>query len=132
MTENKGINTHTQTNDNSTIPPNFWRDPITWRTTNTGMNENVISTYAPYTNKEYIIQHMRENIVPYTGKCKYLKNNKKKRDYYVEVVNECMKDIWKGYRGFVFSDSQLKEVMRILPSVNVEWSEYCGGYYCWR
>jgi hypothetical protein len=117
----------------TTIPPNFWRNTITWRTTNTGMNQNVIHTYAPHKRKKDIIVHMRENIIPYTDKRKYLNpEEKKKHDYFVEVVNDCMKDIWKGNSGFVFKDSQLKEVMMILPSVNVEWSEYSGGYYCWK
>ena len=118
-------------NNLATLPlPHFWRNPVTWRSTNTGMNQNAISTYNPYSSKKDIIKHIRKNIIPYTDKRKYVKQNK--NDYFADIVNDCMKDIWKCKRGFVFTYEQLKEVMRILPSVNVEWSEYSDGYYCWK
>jgi len=114
----------------TTTPPHFWISDLLWRTTNTGISQNVISTYAPYKSKKSIIAHMRENITPYSDGRKYIPRKERKYNpYFTDIINDCMKDVWKGDKGFVFNENQLKEVMKIFPSVDVEWSKYSGGYY---
>jgi len=117
-----------------TLPlPNFWRDNIKWRSTNTGMNENVISTYAPHISKETIVSHMRKYITPYTDKRKYLNEDEKnKHKYFIDIVNECMMSILTGGCGYVFTDSQLKEVMKIVPRVRSIHDNGNGCWKCWK
>ena len=111
----------------------FWRNNITWRSTNTGMNENVLRTYNHNNSQQEIIAHIRLGAIPYTdGRKRIPREERKYNPYFTDVVNDCMKEIWKGKRGFVCSTDQLKEVMRILPSVNVEGSEFGTYYYCWK
>ena len=126
--------THTYSTEETTTPLHFWRNPITWRSTNTGLNENVISTYAPHTSKQDIIRHMRLNIDPYTDGRKFLNESSfsRHKDYFADVVNECMDSIWSKERGFVFNEAQLREVMKILPTVNVRWNDNDGCYWCWK
>lgn len=109
----------------------FWRDKLTWRSTATGMNENVIGTYAPYNKKKDIIAHMKQNIVSYSDGRKYSDNNSK-NDYFTDIVNDCMKKVYLGLRGYVFTDSQLKEVMMIKPDINITYSDRDVRYYCWK
>lgn len=117
--------------EDTTNLSHFWLNPIKWRTTGTGMNQYVIDSYAPYIDKEEIILHIRENIVPYTDGRKLLKPEGKS-DYFVDVVNECMKSVWRNDRGFVFTESQLLQVMMIKPDVNVRYSKNDGCYWCWK
>lgn len=126
-TVNKNIS-----NKTTTTLPHFWRSNITWRSTNTGMNENVLCTYNFYNSKKDIIKHIRENIIPYTdGRRCIPKNERKYNPYFTDVVNDCMKEVWKGKCGFVCNTDQLKEVMRIKCDINVECGEL-GEFYCWK
>lgn len=112
---------------------NFWRSNITWRSTNTGMNENVLRTYNLNNSQKEIIAHIRLSAIPYEdGRKRIPKRERKFNPYFTDVVNDCMKEIWKGKRGFVCSTDQLKEVMRILPSVNVVGDKFGTYYYCWK
>jgi hypothetical protein len=110
---------------------NFWRNELTWRSTNTGMNTNVIGEYVHKEDRQDIINYMRSIIESYKDGRYYL-DNENKKDYFVDVVNDCLKNVYKNFRGFVFSDLQLKEVMKIVPSVNVKYSSKDECYYCWK
>ena len=109
-----------------------WRNKLTWRNTGKGMNQNVIGTYAPYNSKEEIVKYMRANLTPYTDGRKYLDRKSKYADYFRDVVNECMGYIMCKERGYVFTESQLREVMMMLPDVRVKYSDNEGCYWCWK
>lgn len=117
----------------TTTPPRFWRDDIKWRSTSTGINQNVINTYNFNYSKQEIIEHIRLNAVPYTdGRSRLPKLERKYNPYFTDVVNDCMKEIWKGGCGFVCNTDQLREVIKILPSVNVNCDKFSKYYYCWK
>jgi nicotinamide riboside kinase len=94
------------------------------------MNENVIGLYVHKDDRRDIITYLRENVVSYNDGRRFLES-KEKRDYFVDVVNDCLKNIYWGKDGYVFSESQLKEVMMIKPDVKVRWSCRNECYYCW-
>jgi hypothetical protein len=107
----------------------FWRDKLTWRSTNTGMNENVIGTYVHNNDRRGIITYIMDTTIPYTDGRRFLESHEKK-DYFVDVVNECLKNIYHGKEGHVFSDAQLKEIIMIKPDVNIRWSHESECYFC--
>ena len=127
--------TYTKTNiteTNTTLPLHFWRNNITWRSTNTGMNENVIKKYSS-NNKQEIILHMRETVTYYEKRMKYLSRKKKQySDYFIDIVNDCMEMVWHNSRGYVFTDEQLKEVIKLCSDVKIKWDEDNCCYYCWK
>jgi hypothetical protein len=107
----------------------FWRNPLTWRTTNTGMNENVISTYVRKQNMKDVIASIKDGIVTYNDGRKFLET-KYKTDYFISVVNDCLRDIYAGRSGYVFTESQLKEVLKIKPNIQTTFSKEHGCYRC--
>ena len=111
----------------------FWRNKITWRSTVTGMNSNVIDAYAPSKNKKNIIRHIKANTIPYEDGRRYIPRSERKYNvYFTNLVNECMEYVWDGKRGFVYSEDQLREVIKIAKDINVEYSEKDMCYYCWK
>ena len=110
----------------STTPLHFWRDELTWRTTNTGINQNVIGNKVPYTGKrEYLDQHIDSRI--YRTSTERLN-----RKSFIENVNGCLSDIYSCGRGYVFTDAQLTEVKRILPRIKSSWNNENCCYSCRR
>lgn len=118
--------TNTYKNNTDNTPLHFWRDELTWRSTNTGMNQNVIGNKVPYAGKrEYLDQHIDSRIY-------HTSIERLKRKSFVETVNGCLSDIYSCGRGYVFTDDQLSEVKRILPRVRSGWSNENCCYSCRR
>jgi hypothetical protein len=110
----------------TTTPPHFWRSNLTWRTTNTGMNPNVISKDAPYKGKrEYLDQYIDKKIYCTDAA-------RQKRKSLIETVIGCLGDIYSEGRGYVFTDAQLDEVKKIFPRVWVSWNDNFCCYSCYR
>lgn len=110
--------------ETTTTPLHFWRNNITWRTTNTGINKNVLRTLTPI--------HNRKLYQP-TYQCEYLTlKEKKKLKQFENVVNDCLHSIYNGELGYVFTKDQLNEVIKILPSVQVKRDVISCCYCCWN
>lgn len=110
----------------------FWRNNIMWRTTNTGLNPNAIRQYAPYIDKNKIVEDIKEKNIPYTDGRKYIPKDKNERHtYFVNLVNDALHDIWHGKRGFCYNTEQLKEILKICPLANVRYNDYDDCWYCW-
>lgn len=116
---------------NSINTDNFWRNKVTWRTTGKGMNKYVIKQFAPYVSKDKAINYMRQNIIPYHDRRKYILDDNDCNKYFRDVVNDCLHKVWHKERGFIFTEDQLREVMRIIPDVDVKYDENYARYYCW-
>ena len=115
MTKSKTYNTN-----------NFWRSKRTWRTTNTGMNKNVISKLAPYIGKrEYY-----DNYIDYRLYITHEERNKGKA--FIETVNGCIGDIQSEGRGYVFTEEQLAAVKSVLGKVRSSWDYGNCCYSCRR
>lgn len=111
---------------------NFWRNEIMWRTTNTGIDPFVISEYAPYVSKVRIIRDLREKNVPYTDGRQYIpKNQNARHEYFVSLINECLEDMYKGKKGYVYKIDHLREVLKIRPDVKIRYDECDMCWYCW-
>ena len=120
-----------ETNTYSTsLPLHMWRNKITWRTTNTGMNPNVISTCDPHYDKREIIKYIRSTAIPYKTTDNLFKG-KEEYNYFTTIIGDCLHEIYSGRKGYVFSDVQLRKVMKILPSVKVKWDKDYECYCCW-
>ena len=114
------VNNNTQ---NTTTLPHFWRDATnTWRITNTGMNKNVLLILTPPKD--------RKLYEPSFDHLNY--KEKKKLNYFTEVVNDCLHNIYNGKTGYVFTKDQLKEVIKILPRVEIKRDIVCDCYSCWK
>ncbi|MBU5332082.1 hypothetical protein KQI61_07710 [Anaerocolumna aminovalerica] len=110
----------------------FWRNDILWRTTSTGLNSNVISQFAPTKDYNQIVKYIKRNEKPYTDGRKYLPTNKNERHtYFINLVNDALKDIWHGNKGYCYSTDQLKEIIKIIPQVKARYDEDDGCWYCW-
>ena len=111
------------TQNNNTTLLHFWRDATnTWRTTNTGMNKNVLLILTPPEDRKL-----------YTPSFDNLNfKDKKKLNYSAEIINDCLISIYNGEVGYVFTKDQLKEVKKILPRVNVKMDIVCDCYSCWK
>ena len=121
MNETKVNNTY-----NTITLHHFWRSNLKWRTTNTGMNPNVISKDVPFTDKrEYLDQYIDKRIY-------YTDAARQKRKSFIETVNGCLGDIYSEGRGYVFTDEQLAEVKRIVPRVRSSWNNDVCCYSCRR
>ena len=113
--------THTYANNKQL---NFWRSNKKWRSTNTGMNPNVISNNVPYTGKrEYLDSHVDNRIF-----CTVKERNDRK--VLIETVNGCLGDIYSCGVGYVFTDAQLNEVKSVLPRVRTSWNIESCCYSC--
>lgn len=110
----------------ATTLPEFWRDTTTWRTTGTGMNQNVISKRIPYKGKREYLDQFIDNKLYFTT------SERKKRKIFIETVNDCLGDIYSCGRGFVFTDEQLLEVKRMLPKARCSWNNDICCYSCRR
>lgn len=131
MNETKSNNTYVNNEYNngdahSPTPIHFWRSNKTWRTTNTGMNENVIRKKAPYTGKrEYLDTHIDKIIY-----CTVKERNDRKT--FIETVNGCIGDIYSFGVGYVFTDAQLTGVKSVLPKVRTSRNISNCCYSCRR
>jgi hypothetical protein len=115
----------------TTSKTNFWRNEIMWRTTNSGINANVTSQYAPYIDKYKIVADIKKKNAPYTDGRKYIPKDKNERNtYFVNLVNEALSDIWHGKKGFCYNTEQLKEIIKICPDVKVRYDGDDGCWYC--
>ncbi|MDF2950579.1 MAG: hypothetical protein K0S18_162 [Anaerocolumna sp.] len=108
---------------------NFWRTNLKWRTTLTGMNQNVTREYNHSIAHTRIIKDIRTTITPYIGKRYYIPEGKY-NEYFTAIVNDCLDTIRHGERGFVYSTGQLREVMMVIPDVNVRYDKEDDCYYC--
>lgn len=82
---------------------NFWRDNSTIRTTNTGINENVILRKNLYTNTEKNITFLKSKIN---------KNTIMRSDnYYKSIIFDCIKRLKENKVGYVFNEHQVKDVL---------------------
>ena len=109
--------------NNTTTLPHFWRDVTnTWRTTNTGINKNVLLILTPIENRKlYELSFDNLNF-----------QDKKKLKYSAEIINDCLISIYNGKTGYVFTKDQLKEVKKILPRVEIKRDVICDCYSCWK
>ena len=108
--------------NNTTTLPHFWRDTTnTWRTTNTGINKNVLLILTPPEDR---ILYKPESFDNLNFK------DKKKLNYFTEIINDCLISIYNGEVGYVFTKDQLKEVKKILPRVTIKRDIICGCYCC--
>ena len=115
--------TTSYTQNNSTTLPHFWRDATnTWRTTNTGMNKNVLLILTPPKDRK-LYEPSFDNLNF---------QDKKKLKYSAEIINDCLISIYNGEVGYVFTKDQLKEVIKILPRVEIKRDIVCGCYSCWK
>lgn len=106
---------------NNTTPLHFWRNATnTWRTTNTGMNKNVLLILTPSED--------RKLYDPSFDNLNF--KDKKKLKYSAEIINDCLHNIYNGEVGYVFTKDQLKEVKKILPRVTIKRDVICGCYCC--
>ena len=111
------------TQNNTTTLPHFWRDATnTWRTTNTGMNKNVLLILTPIENRK--LYELSFDNLDF--------KDKKKLKYSAEIINDCLISIYNGKTGYVFTKDQLKEVKKILPRVEIKRDVICDCYSCWK
>lgn len=111
------------TQNNNTTLPHFWRDTThTWRITNTGMNKNVLLILTPIEDRKlYELSFDNLNF-----------KDKKKLKYSAEIINDCLISIYNGEVGYVFTKDQLREVIKILPQVEIKRDVICDCYSCWK
>ena len=113
----------TNTQNNNTTLLHFWRNATnTWRTTNTGMNKNVLLILTPPEDRK---------LYEPSFECLNFKD-KKKLNYFAEIINDCLINIYNGEVGYVFTKDQLKEVKKILPRVEIKRDIVCDCYSCWK
>lgn len=104
---------------------NFWRSKLTWRSTNTGMNENVIGKLTPFKGKRefytYAVDYHR---------CLSHEERQKIKSF-VDTVNGCISDVYSEGKGYVFTEEQLCAVKSVL---RVKVRRDCGNqcYVCTR
>ena len=109
--------------NNTTTLPHFWRDVTnTWRTTNTGINKNVL----------FILTSPEDRILYKPSFDNLNFQDKKKLKYSAEIINDCLISIYNGEVGYVFTKNQLKEVKKILPRVEIKRDVICDCYSCWK
>lgn len=105
----------------------FWLPKNYYNTCVSGANANTIGKYNsnPHVenSQEYFydvtLPKIRNAITPYPSSQKYLKKSRQYPLGFRDVVNDALKEIYKGSKGYVFTIEQLTEVMKFVPNVNI-------------
>lgn len=102
---------------------NFWRDSNnTYRTTNTGMNQYILHHIKSMKHRRFYHYSDIDSL------CRY---DKKIARNFEDTINECLRRIYQGEYGYVFSKEQSKAVKLIIQNVRIKRSCNDGCFICW-
>lgn len=87
----------------------FFRNPVSHRTTGKGINRYVISMKEARKPCVDYLEYLKTFIVLNSNKSKCTKLNL----YANDVVNECLWNLHNGSIGYLFTEEQLHELIRI-------------------
>lgn len=103
------------------LPPQYCNSCISGANAHTIERRNTAS--CDYYSQEYFekvtLSLLRKNNIPYPADMKYLKKSKEFCEGFRDIVNDALRAIYGGTKGYVFTIEQLKEVMRFVPDVHV-------------
>lgn len=104
------------------LPPQYYNDCISGANANT-IKKRGNSVATDYYSQEYFekvtLPSLRQNITPYPSSKKYLEKSSKYCLGFRDVVNDALRAIYKGMKGYVFTIEQLTEVIKFVPDVKV-------------
>lgn len=112
---------------NSDVLNYFWLPKNCYNTCVSGANANTIEEYHsdPHTrsSQEYFyditLPKLKRSTTPYPTNQKYLKKSRKYALGFRDVVNDALREVYNGAKGYVFTIEQLTEIVKFVPDVNV-------------
>lgn len=116
----------------------FWLPPQYYNTSVSGANMNTIKyvgkNNSDHYNHEYFekvtLHRLLEENIPYSSSKKLLPKSKSYSLGFRDIVNDALRQIRKGRKGYVFTIDQLREVLRFIPDVKVSYDD--DIYFLWE
>lgn len=112
---------------NSDVLNYFWLPKNCYNTCVSGANANTIEEYHsdPHirSSQEYFyditLPKLKRSTTPYPANQKYLRKSRKYALGFRDVVNDALREVYNGAKGYVFTIEQLTEIVKFVPDVNV-------------
>ena len=85
--------------------------------------KNIIQIHIPEVVKnifyDITLPKLKRSTTPYPTNQKYLKKSRKYALGFRDVVNDALREVYNGAKGYVFTIEQLTEIVKFVPDVNV-------------
>lgn len=91
---------------NSDVLNYFWLPKNCYNTCVSGANANTMPK-------------LKRSTTPYPANQKYLRKSRKYALGFRDVVNDALREVYNGTKGYVFTIEQLTEIVKFVPDVNV-------------
>lgn len=116
----------------------FWLPPHYHKLTSSGVDQNTIKPYSTNTTdsqfrqnfQTHVLPELRAKAKPYKDGKKYMRKSKAYGEGFYSIVNDALKQIYKNQKGYVFTQDQVIEILKIAPDTNVSYSD--GIYFVWK
>lgn len=93
---------------------NFWRNNCTYRNTNSGINENVISQKNPNCSSKSYINYLKLNNTSIL-----LSSINNVTEYHIKVLKTCLNELENDKSGYLYNIEQLKNFIAICRNMNI-------------
>lgn len=93
----------------------FFRTPDSIRSINTGINTFALSEQKDSPINVAQLEEIKKTAIPYPDNRKFfIPYTLSIHEYSMEIINDCLKNLYNGKTGYVFTKTQLIEVLRII------------------
>lgn len=116
----------------------FWIPPHYHKLTSSGVDANTVKPYSANATdlqfrqnfQNHILPELRLKATPYQDGRKFMRKSKAYGVGFSDIVNDALRQIYKGHKSYVLTQDQVVEILKFVPDVNVSYSD--GIYFVWK